>query len=183
MRSLFLLQDYVEGAFASVFYAHLAVTVMLALLAWRLCVKCEKVHRHLRFAELLIFAGPAAFFLFFGYHKLILCAELGDGHSHIPNISGAWTLLIFSYALFVPNTWRRACIGHLLMGVCPLAIMGLAYMRSESFAALSSMGVFQGVFIEHSLIMLLAVVTATVGVKSIGSLRREAFVARQLGQY
>ena len=69
------------------------------------------------------------------------------------------------------------------MGVCPLAIMGLAYMRSESFAALSSMGVFQGVFIEHSLIMLLAVVTATVGVKSIGSLRREVFVARQLGQY
>ncbi|MCG8449613.1 MAG: serine/threonine protein kinase, partial [Pirellulales bacterium] len=48
---------------------------------------------------------------------------------------------------------------------------------------LASMSEFQGVFTEHVLVMLLTVVTATVGVKSIGALRREAFVARQLGQY
>jgi serine/threonine-protein kinase len=69
------------------------------------------------------------------------------------------------------------------MGLCPLAIMVLSTMRSEAFAGLSTMREFQGVFTEHALIMLLTVLTATVGVKSIGALRREAFVARQLGQY
>jgi hypothetical protein len=104
VRGLFSFEEFTQGAFASVFYAHLAVTLLLAMLAWRLYVKCEKIHKRLRFAELLIFGAPAAFFLLLGYHKLIFCAEMGDGHSHIPNLSGAWTLLIFCYAMFVPNT-------------------------------------------------------------------------------
>ena len=104
VRGLFSFEEFTQGAFASVFYAHLAVTLLLAMLAWRLCVKCEKIHKRLRFAELLIFGAPAAFFLLLGYHKLIFCGEMGDGHSHIPNLSGAWTLLIFCYAMFVPNT-------------------------------------------------------------------------------
>jgi len=183
LRSLWSLDQYVVGPHANVFYGHVAVTFLLGFVAHRLCTHCQVIERHLAGAEAIIFGAPTAFFLLLGYHKLIFCAEFGDSHSHIPNIAGAWSLLIFSYALFVPNTWRRAAIVMSLMGIAPIAIMGLAYYRSNSFAELARLAEFRGVFTEHVLIMLVTVLTATVGVKTIGSLRREAFVARQLGQY
>ena len=57
LRELFSFQQYVTGPHANVFFAHVVVTLLLALLAQRLCVKCEKVHNRLRVAELLIFGG------------------------------------------------------------------------------------------------------------------------------
>ncbi|MCG8448711.1 MAG: serine/threonine protein kinase [Pirellulales bacterium] len=183
VRELVFFQGYMTGPHANVFYAHVGVTLLLALLAHRLCIGCEVVHKKLRVAELLIFGGPAAFFLLLGYHKLIACAHLEGGYAHIPGISGAWMLLIFCYALFVPNNWRRAAVVHSLLGLGPLAVILLASMRSDAFVELSHMQEFSGVFTEQFLIMLLTVVTATVGVNNIGALRREAFVARQLGQY
>ncbi len=183
LRGLLSFEQYVSGDHAVVFYAHVAVTLLLALIAQRLCVHCKMVYQRLRWAELLVFGAPAAFFLLVGYHKLIFCAELTDGHSHIPNLTSAWVLLIFCYALFVPNFWQRAAIVHSLLGLGPIVIMGLAYLRSGKFAELAQLQGFQGVFIEHVLVMVLTVVTATVGVQTIGALRSEAFVARQLGQY
>lgn len=183
VRSLWSLSEYATGPHAIVFYAHVAVTFLLGMMAWRLCTHCRLVDKRLQLAELLIFGGPAAFFLLVGYHKLNYCADLADGHSHIPNIAGAWSLLIFSYALFVPNTWQRGAMVMGLMGLGPIAIMLLAYARSENFAELVQTGGFSGIITEHVLIMALTVLTASVGVKTIGSLRHEAFVARQLGQY
>lgn len=166
-----------------VFYSHVGVTFLLALLAHRLCTNCHLVFDHLRIAELLIFGAPALFFMLISYDKLVTCAHLTDGHSHVPNIAGAWMLLIYSYALFVPNHWKRAAVVHLLMGAGPLLAFGLAYMNSEAFVDLIHMPMFMGVFSEHAMVMTLTVVVATVGVQTIGALRREAFVARQLGQY
>lgn len=183
LRSLFSLQEYASGEHAIVFYAHIAVTSLLGLVAYRLCARCPTLEKNLGWAELLIFGGSTAFFLLLGYHKIIFCAELGDGHSHVPNIAGAWSLLIFCYALFVPNSWKRAAIVMSAMALCPIGIEVLAYFRSSQFAELVHVSEFQGVFIELLMVMILTVVTATVGVKSIGSLRHEAFVARQLGQY
>jgi len=183
LRWFWSLSEYATGPHAMVFYAHVTVTFLLGMVAWRLCVHCNLVESRLHLAELLVFGAPAAFFLLLGYHKLILCAELVDDHSHIPNIAGAWSLLIFSYALFVPNTWRRAAIVMSLMGLGPVLLMVFTYFQSSAFAELARMSEFQGVFTEHFLIMALTVLTATVGVKTIGSLRREVFVARQFGQY
>jgi len=183
LRSIWFFDQYAVGPHAIVFYSHLTVTLLLGLVAHRLCTHCRLIERNLAWAEAIIFGAPAAFFLLLGYHKLIFSAELSDGHSHIPNIAGAWALLIFSYALFVPNTWRRGAIVMSLMGMAPVLVMVLAYIQSSEFAELARSDEFRGVFTEHFLIMSLTVLTATVGVKTIGSLRREAFMARQLGQY
>ncbi|MEM8946021.1 MAG: serine/threonine-protein kinase [Planctomycetota bacterium] len=183
IRSLFSLEEYAFGDHRIVFYAHIAVTLLLGIVAHRLCAHCPVVEKNLGWAELLIFGSSSVFFLLLGYHKLIFCAELGDGHSHIPNIAGAWSLLIFCYALFVPNTWKRAAVVMGLMALGPIAIEILAYYNSPEFAELVRISEFQGVFVELLMVMVLTVVTATVGVQSIGALRREAFVARQLGQY
>jgi len=183
LRSFGNLSVYAAGPFAIVFYAHLAVTLLLGLIAFRLCTHCPLVEKKLEWAELLIFGASAVFFLLVGYSKLIQCAELPDGHAHIPNIVGPWSLLIFSYALFVPNTWRRAAIVMGLMGLGPVLVLLLAYVQSNPFAELTRVDVFRGAWTEHFLVMALTVVTATFGVKSIGTLRHEAFVAKQLGQY
>lgn len=183
LKSFWSIGEYTQGPHAIVFYGHVAVTLLLGLVAQRLCAHCQLVEKNLHWAEFLIFGGSAAFFLLVGYHKLIFCAELTDGHSHITGVAGAWLLLIFSYALFVPNTWRRAAVVMSLMGLAPAAVMGLAYFNSSAFAELAHVSEFRGVFIENLMVMALTVLIATVGVKTMGSLRREAFVARQLGQY
>jgi len=183
LRSLFSLADYAAGPHAVVFYGHVAVTLLLGLIAHRLCIHCELVEKKLEWAELLIFGAPAVFFLLVGYHKLIFCAEFGGDHSHIPNIAGAWALLIFSYALFIPNSWQRAVIVMGLLGLAPVALLTWVYFESDVFAELARSDQFSGVFTQHLMIMALTVVIATYGVKTIGTLRHEAFVARQLGQY
>ena len=183
LRSLWFWQEYVTGEHAIVFFGHVAVVVLLGFMAQRLCTHCHMVEKNLQWAELIIFGAPAVFFLLLGYHKLFYCAELSESNAHVPNIAGAWILLIFSYALFVPNSWQRAATVMGLMGLAPLAIMVLAYFRSSEFAELIQGEQFSGVFTEHLLVMALTVVIATVGVKNMGNLRREAFVARQLGQY
>ena len=182
IRGLLTLDEYLAES-PEVFYGHVAVTFLMGLLAHRLCTNCELVMKNLRVAELLVFGGPAVFFLLLSYNKLLVCSEMAGGHSHIANISGPWILLIFFYAIFVPNTWQRAGFVHGLLAISPVAVLILAYFRSEAFSELAGMQEFGGVFTEHILVMLLGAVAATVGVNSIGALRREAFVARQLGQY
>ena len=183
VKSLVSVGEYATGPHAIMFYAHIGVTLLLGMFAQRLCTHCVLVEKNLQWAELLIFGGPAVFFLILGYHKLLDCANMGVGHSHVPSLAGPWSLLIFSYALFVPNTWRRAAMVMGLLGLAPLAVMGFAYAESSAFVELAAMDQFQGVFFEHLMIMTMTVVIATMGVKSIRSLRREAFAARQLGQY
>jgi len=183
VRSLFDLEKYATGSMASLFYAHIAVTLVLALLAQRLCTHCDFVLSHLRFSEFLIIGAPAAFFMFMNYHKLMICADMAETHSHVPNLVAPWVLLIFSYAMFVPNTWQRAAIVLGSLGIAPLLVLAFSYFRSPQLQALLQMDEFKGLPIEMPLMLAMTVLIATVGVKTIGMLRREAFVARQLGQY
>ncbi|NOY42660.1 MAG: serine/threonine protein kinase [Planctomycetes bacterium] len=183
VRSFWQLATGASSQFGPVFYAHITVTAVLALMAQRLCTGCDLVVNRLRLSELTIIGSPAAFFLLLTYHNLLACAAMPDGHSHVPRVIGGWILLIFCYALFVPNTWQRAAVVLSLIGIAPTFVWGLAYLRSEQFANLTAVPGFRGEFFEQFLIIILSVFTATVGVHTIGSLRKEAFVARQLGQY
>ena len=183
VRSLWHWSTYAVGDKAIIFYAHIFVTAVLALMAQRLCSDCELVVKRLRVTEFIIIGFPAAFLLLLTYHDLIACAVMPDGHSHVPREVGGWILLIFCYALFVPNTWQRAAMVLSSLGIAPTLMWGLAYVRSPEFAALTQIEPFSEEFISQFLILAVSVVSATVGVKTIGSLRTEAFVARQMGQY
>jgi serine/threonine-protein kinase len=168
--------------FGALFFMHVGVTVLMGLLAWKLCAKCDLSLPALRVAEALVFGVPAAFFVLLHYERLNAGAALPD-HPHVPSIAGGWLLLSFCYALFVPNSWRRAAVVLGLMAAAPIAVMALAYARLEPFAHLLASTGSRGFFTEQVLIMALAALVSIVGVYSIGALRQEAFVARQLGQY
>lgn len=187
--SLFLLfavsafDEFTAPGSRSLLFAHIAVTALLAFLAWRLCVRCHFVLRHLRVAEFLIFGAPSAYMLLVNIFNLVHSAELTDGHAHIPHIGAFWVLIIFAYSIFIPNVWPRALLVLSGFGLMPLIALTVANFRSPAFADLTNTETFDGAFIEHLLTMAIAVATGTFGVRAIRALRQEAFVARQLGQY
>lgn len=169
-------------SFKPLIYLHIGVTSLLGLAAWKLCAKCDLSLPYLRVAEALVFGVPAAFFVLLDYSQLSYSATL-DENPYVPSSIADWMLLIFTYALFVPNTWRRAAIVLGLMALAPLAVMLLAYWRIEPLALLLDSSDYAGYFTEHVLMMALTAMTSIFGVYSIGALRHEAFVAKQLGQY
>lgn len=179
----FPIEEHMSDRRIALFVSHVGVTIVLALLVRKLCARCDLSMTALRVAEALVFGVPAVFFVVLNYQKLKLSATLTDGHSHIPNVVGAWALLIFCYALLVPNRWRRAAVVMTAMGLAPIAVMATTYFRVPQFAEMTGLQEFSGVFTEHVLMMILTVTVAVVGVHSMNSLRREAFVAKQLGQY
>ena len=176
---------FAQGAttHAPVLYSHIAVTLVLALIAQRLCAKCDVFLSHLRLAEAIIFGCPAAFFFFFGYHQLVHSASANVEHPFVPMIAPPWACLIFCYSMFVPNTWKRALAVLSLMGLAPVLITALAYINSPEFAKMLMHEQFADPLFGLPMLMALNVMVGTVGVHTIGQLRRDAFVARQLGQY
>jgi serine/threonine-protein kinase len=166
---------------ANFFGAHIVVTSVLGLLAWQLCAKCDLSIGALRIAEALVFGVPAVYFLMLDHERITVSASLGQ-YAHVPMITSGWMLLIFCYALFIPNTWRRAAIIIGLFAVAPSAVMIYAYFRDPQVYRLVNEH-FHGALTEQVLKMALAAMTGIVGVHTIGALRREAFVAKQLGQY
>lgn len=166
-----------------VLYAEVAVTLVLALIAQRLCGQCDVVAKYLRWSEAIIFGCPAAFFLFSNYYLLLTVASQEMKHPHVPLIAPPWMVLIFCYSLFVPNTWRRALVVIGLMGIAPMLVLTAAYFTSEEFAEMLTHDEFSDNFFVMPLLMSLNVLIGTVGVHTIGTLRKEAFAARQLGQY
>ena len=108
---------------------------------------------------------------------MITCAPQG----YLPDPVRCWLILIFTAAIFIPNTWRRATAVIVPLAAAPVVltvVMGLVddpcrdvMQKDEGYLSLTL------------LFMSLASVTAIWGVHTIGALRREAFEARQLGQY
>ncbi|MCA9264320.1 MAG: serine/threonine protein kinase, partial [Planctomycetales bacterium] len=136
--------------------------------------------RHLRVVELLIFGGSAALFGTLSYVTLAESARQG----FIAGINGPWVLLIFTYAMFVPNAWRRAAVVIGMAAAIPVVLMMGFYWFSPEFQTVfandpENVGKVFGTFMS----MCLAAVIAVVGVRTINTLRREAFEARRLGQY
>ena len=129
----------------------------------------------LRLAEALIFGMPAFFVLALDFRAV---PEAG-GSSQIDLALTPWMLIIFAYALFIPNTPRRAAAVICALGVAPEAS---ALIRIFRFPPVdSSQAVDQ--LTQNVLLMTIAVVAAIYGAHLINALRHEAFEARKLGQY
>jgi eukaryotic-like serine/threonine-protein kinase len=92
-----------------------------------------------------------------------------------------WLLLMFVYAMFIPNTWRRAAIvlgGIALLPLAVIAALGVLDPASRAALALDAT-----MLTQNALAILVAAIVCVLGVKTIGALRTEAYEARQLGQY
>ncbi len=130
----------------------------------------------LRVAETIIFGLTALFFAC--VQHVANAASMTIDHTTY-NPVGMWFCLMFTYAIYIPNTWRRAAAIIGVMAIAPVVVMLLdnrmysELTRSQHLNQLSYVVLFMAAGYGSSVY----------GTYMIGSLRREAFEARQLGQY
>lgn len=185
--TLFLLRqvlsaDFVNTGLREVLY--LQIGVMGALLTVTLTMRRRKWYSlaGLRWAELAIFGLPGFFLVVLQYQTVLLNANRGEHQWLMFNLMlciAFWYALIFIYATFIPNTWRRAALFITPMALAPVAVLLLQLYELP--------GIRETVRINETiliaLMMLVASAASVFGTHTIGALRREAFEARQLGQY
>jgi len=180
---LFLIQDtflvdWHDARRVSLYIFHAVLTAILALVGTRLCQRCPTTVRLLRPMELVIFGLTALFFV--AMQSLEVFCWFPEGHRpYIESPTSPWIMLIFIYALFIPNTWRRAAIATSLMAVAPVVLYLVAWLSVPQVHS----AITGARMVAIVLMVSLAVVSGSWGVYTIGRLRREAFEARQFGQY
>jgi serine/threonine-protein kinase len=162
------------------FWLHLAITVIIGTLAVRICQRCPILLGKLRIVELIVFGAPALFFVVMTYVMLTESAASGHVISTVP----FWMLLIFTYALFVPNTWRRAAVVVGLFVALGIGSQLAVRFTSEEFRRLVARDTEFYLSISQSvLLLLLSAAGAIWGVHTIGTLRTQAFEAKRIGRY
>jgi serine/threonine-protein kinase len=155
--------------------AHIVVVLVLAFSCMPLCRQCPVSMRKLRISELIIFGFPAAFFLLL-QHRVTL-SEVA--RSFMPPPVPFWLLLVFTYGMFIPNTWRRAALVIGAMSLAPaLLVIRMAVANPEVAGVVTGMYV-----VQYLLVLAVAATAAVFGTHLINSLRHEAFEAKKLGQY
>ena len=164
----------------AIFVDHCVMTFITGVFGLRLCTSCPTIMRHLRFVEVLVFGGSTLFFTLLTFTLLRQTAAEG----YLLPFMQMWLLLIFTYALFIPNSWRRAAIVIGCMAIAPIGAMTLARLTTPEIPRIIQENPHFRMVMEESVMLLaLSAVVAVWGVRTIGTLRREAFAARQLGQY
>lgn len=136
--------------------------------------------RQLRLAELLVFGWTGAFFVGVQHFQTLLCARQ---FNFIYNPIAIWLMLTTTYGMFIPNTWRRAALILGGMFLAPLVTTGFDMLGPEIAADLTRFSYF-GQHLTTSIMMLaLCYGVSVYGTHILGTLRREVYEARQLGQY
>lgn len=169
----------IAGRSNLLFGIHVAIVAIEAF-SWRWLRRGNTIdlnHRTLRLFEVLIFGPPVVMFAIFLYQHLLYWADKG----FVPAVTSIWFLLMFTYALFIPNTWKRAAVVLASMAVTPVAIVVYLWTTNELFAR--ALDENPDYLVEMCLSMSVGLVTSVYGTHMINGLRREAFEARKLGQY
>ena len=178
----FLLADFREPGRVLLFSLHVAVVLVLGTLAIPLCRGvCSFNLRTLRLMEWVVFGLPVVLFLLMQYQTTLKCCrEIG----FLDVSGGYWLALMFVYALFIPNTTRRASVMISLVVLAPIGmILAMWYNHPEFAEMLDSNPMAIEKLSGFVLLMILSGIAGVLGVDSIGSLRKEAYEARQLGRY
>ncbi|HUE74068.1 MAG TPA: serine/threonine-protein kinase [Pirellulaceae bacterium] len=161
------------------FVAHVLVTMVLGAIGFSLCSQCRMTSGQLRAVELITFATPVTFFMLM-QHGDVVRSVIVQRQMH-PDLSAMWLLVIYTYALFIPNDWRRAAV--------VLTIVALAPVITTVFTAVLHPQVLEAMLADKAagvatvLELGLACVGAVWGVYIINHLQHEAYEARQIGQY
>jgi eukaryotic-like serine/threonine-protein kinase len=154
---------------------HVLVVLVLSFILAVLWLNSDTSIKRLRFAELLIFGFPAAFFLML-QQRVTLDA---GSRSFLPPPLPFWLLLIFTYGMFIPNTWRRGALVIGAMAVAPIVLLvGMLLAIPKVAESMTITGITQ-----HVLVLVIAGAASAVGTHLITTLRREVHEAKQLGQY
>jgi serine/threonine-protein kinase len=95
----------------------------------------------------------------------------------------AIVLVIFTYAIFIPNGWKRAACVIVPMALTPLVAPLVMRRVSPDFATVAAVAAIPERLSENSLFLILGAATAIYGSHTISAIRRREFRERQLNQY
>lgn len=161
-----------------------AILAGLTGLVWfRPCLTLTK----LRTVELSLFSVMAMFFAWLQYQsfhsKAIYDLAVGENELLVLRLvagtSGLrWFVLIVLYGVFIPSTWRRCAVVVAGMAMTALTITAIAaHLRGRLDGELvSALGDMLG-------LLLIGAAVAVFGSYRLQLLQRQAFTAKQLGQY
>lgn len=158
-------------------YVHAVIVVLLgasSVLLYKCTANC--MYR-LRWYETIIFLPPIVFFLFLQYDMMSECASRGSIRSPV----GTWLTLMFTYAMFIPNSWKRAAAVLGVMWAAPILLTMFMWQTHTLCARLLSAD--PGFVAEFVMILTIGYVACVYGTHMINTLRHEAYEARRLGQY
>jgi hypothetical protein len=162
---------------SNTFFAHFAVTIVLGASLVLLCRTCAINLTKLRAYELIIFGMPAAYFLVHQYETASEMTRYGVLVTPLPY----WLGLVFTYGMFIPNTWRRAAVVVGVMCVMPIVLATILYWTNTAYA--DALRKHPGIMTDMVIMMGVAFVSCVYGTHAINTLRHEAFEAKLLGQY
>lgn len=167
-----------RGIFFFNYVMHIAATFIVGGVAWILWSPRDFSLSELRWMELAIFFVPVLSFMTLHYSRTTYLVESYGTH---PEVSTAWLLPIFVYALFIPNTWQRAAVFIGTLASIPvLLILIAAIAHPQSRELLREQW---DVAVTTTLVMSIAAASAIWGVHTINTLRTEVYQAKRLGQY
>jgi serine/threonine-protein kinase len=140
----------------------------------------------LRAFEVMVFAIVLIFFMA-GQYVLMLRAVREDAPLRVMSAVKSnvlWMLaMIFTYAIFIPNNWRRAAILIVPMALAPVVVPWILGMAHPEFYEVAIRAADFEKTSENFLFLLLGAFTAIFGTHTINTLRIEAYRARLLNQY
>jgi len=154
--------------------AHIVGLSLFAALLWRRCSFCL---RSLRWMELGIFGLTTTFFVNVQHFDVLYTTKL---QQHIPSTVAIWFTAIFIYAIYIPNTWRRAAV--VLGCILIAAVSGYAF-DVMYFADVAEVADRHDPFSSMLLLTAIGYGAGVYGTYLINSLRVQAFEAQQFGQY
>jgi eukaryotic-like serine/threonine-protein kinase len=142
--------------------------------------------RRLKEAEVAIFGIMAAVLAIRQYHMMLAWAARGDEASFVAASKDtiiSSIILMFAYAMLIPNTWRGAWPFVLGIAACPVICEVLVWLvHPEHFRLFLRVAALRR-SVQSALQMVTSGVLATYGVHLVNTLRIRAIEAKQLNQY
>ena len=173
--------DYSTSSGVTLLVLHVVVTIVLGAIGLPMCRRKTVSLAWLRRSELLVFGLPLLLFLLLQYTTAVACCEQMGYFEFRADI---WISLMFTYALFIPNTMQRAAVVIGLMAAVPILLLAVMMVTDSEMARLvMSEPTAQNNLVSFVLLTILSAVASVFGVDTISSLQREAFEAKQFGQY
>jgi tRNA A-37 threonylcarbamoyl transferase component Bud32 len=179
--SVALVGSLVKGIGEFLWFRVLTLTVLTACLVGLRSGRVLKLP-HLRWIELAVFGVVIAQVSLMFFARASGFASENDVTSVIGIkyvFWSAWCVLIMIYGIFMPNTWKRGAAVMIPIACMPYLILALASWWSPHVAPLLA----QEKTLAPVPLPFVAALVCVYGTHIINSARREAFKARQLGQY
>ncbi len=183
MRSLVIHWQKLESL-AVVFHGMMLCMLILSLGV--LSSRWKPTLRELRTLDLTLFSLIIAFFMAAQYALMLRGVRDHDPIRILAAVKSSvlWMLaIIFTYAIFIPNSWVRAAKLIIPMAVAPMAVPWILSLAHPEFYEVAIRAANLEKVSEDGLFLVLGALTAIFGTHIINTLRTEAYEAKLLNQY